>query len=209
MIEFNFDEELAETAETTGGSFGTLDTGIYGVTVNFASLDVTSKGNNTLALDITTDDGHTTTIWSAFGTIDKTWSSGSENFSYKDFQSFMAVAGAKSITPTPYALKKDDGTLIKNLSVIKELHGIKLKLAIQKELDMYNGEVKERNLIHSSYNAKGQTYLEAKSKADAEKIDKVAARLKDKVSKQYKASMAEAESAFGGTVEEEPTSGLL
>ena len=186
MIDFVFDDELAVEAEATGGSFGTLETGIYDVTINFASLDKTSKGNNTIALDITTDTGHQTTIWSAFGTIDKQWASGSENFSYKDFMAFMGAAGAKSITPTPYALKKDDGTLIKNLSVVKELHGVKLKLAIQKELDVYNGEVKERNLIHSSYNAKGQTMLEAKEGKPAEKIDKVADRLKDKESKAYK-----------------------
>ena len=33
MIEFNFDEELVEEAEATGGSFGTMDTGIYEVTI--------------------------------------------------------------------------------------------------------------------------------------------------------------------------------
>ena len=187
MIEFNFDEDLVEEAEATGGSFGTLDTGIYPVTINFASLDKTAKGNNTLALDITTDDGHQTTIWAAFGTIDKTWSSGTENYGYKDFQAFMVACGAKTITPTPYTLKKDDGTVIKELSVVKELHGKKCVLAIQKELDVYNGQEKERNLIHSSYDEKGRTYLEAKGNLPAEKKDKVAARLQDKLSKAYKA----------------------
>ena len=185
-LNFVFDDELAAEAESTGGSFGTLDTGIYGVTINFAALDKTAKGNNTLALDITTADGHRTTIWGAFGTIDKVWASGSENYGYKDLQAFMAVLGVKSMTPTPYALKKDDGTLIKNLSVVKELHGVKCKLAIQKELSVYNGEVKESNIIYSSYNAKGQTYLEVKSNSDAEKIYKVAERLKDKETKEYK-----------------------
>ena len=185
-LNFTFDEELVEEAESTGGSFGTLDTGIYGVTINFAALDKTEKGNNTLALDITTEDGHRTTIWRAFGTIDKTWASGSENYGYKDFQAFMAILGVKSITPTPYALKKDDGTLIKNLSVVKELHGIKCKLALQKELSVYNREVKESNIVHSSYNQKGQTYLEVKANTDAEKIYKVAERLKDKETKEYK-----------------------
>jgi len=186
MIEFNFDEELVEEAEATGGSFGTMNTGIYKVTVNHAALDKTSKGNNTIALDVTTEDGHRTTIWSAFGTIDKTWASGSENFGYKDFQAFMSACGAKTITPTPFTLKKDDGTVIKELSVVKELHGAKCTLAIQKELDIYNGQEKERNLIHSSYNAKGQTYLEAKSGSPAEKVDKVAARLKIKYLKHTK-----------------------
>lgn len=187
MIDFVFDEGLVEEAEAEqGGSFGTLDTGVYKVVVNFASLDKTSKGNNTLSLDITTEDGHRTTIWNAFGTIDKTWASGKENFGYKDFQSFMVACGAKSITPTEFALKKEDGTLIKNLNVVKELHGAKCTLAIQKELDIYNDDVRERNIIHSCYNAKGQTYLEAKGNAKADKIVKVAERLKDKETKAYK-----------------------
>ena len=202
-LNFTFEDDIAVEAENTGGSFGTLETGIYDVTINFGALDKTSKGNNTLALDITTADGHQTTIWSAFGTIDKMWASGSENYGYKDFQGFMAACGVKTITPTPFALKKDDGTLIKNLSVVKELHGAKCRLAIQKVLDVYNGEVKEKNEIHSSYNAKGQTYLEAKSGTPAEKITKVAERLKDKETKQYKQSLASV------PVEEEVSSGSL
>ena len=205
MIEFVFDEEVATEAEGTGGGFGILETGVYEVTINHASLDKTAKGNNTVSLGITTKDGHETTLWNAFGTIDKTWASGAENFSYKDFQAFMAACGAKSITPVPFDLKKEDGTLIKQLSVVKELHGVKCTLAIQKELDVYNGQDKERNLVHSSYNAKGQTYLEAKSNAPAEKIGKVAERLKDKESKAFKASKV------GGAfvMDEEDTGSLL
>jgi len=186
-LAFNFDEDTLVEAEATGGSFGTLDTGIYDVTINFASLGKSKKGNNTLALDITTADGHQTTIWGAFGTIDRTWSSGAENFRYGTFQALMAAVGAKSITPTPYQLKKDDGTLIKDLSVIKELHGKTCKLAIQKVLDVYNGEVTEKNEIHSCYNNKGQTYLEVKSNTESEKLAKVASRLQDKLTKEYKA----------------------
>ena len=205
MIEFVFDDELVEEAEKeSGGSFGVLPTGVYAVIINFASLDKTAKGNNTLSLDITTDTGHRTTLWGCFGTIDKAWASGKENFSYKDFQAFMGALGVKSITPTPYDLKKEDGTLIKQLSVVKELHGVKCRLAIQKELDVYNGEVKERNIIHSSYNAKGQTYLEAKAGTPAEKITKVGERLSDKISKAYKLRDLDAVEP-----EEEETSGSL
>lgn len=179
---FEFDEDLASEAEATGGSFGVLDTGMYAVTINFASVSKTENGNTTLSLDITTEDGHNTTLWNVFGTIDKVWKSGSENFGYKNFQAFMAVNGIKSFTQVPYALKKDDGTLIKNLTVVKELQGKKCKLVIQKVLDVYN----LKNAIHSSYNEKGQTYLEMKDKAPAEKIYKVAERIKDKETKEYK-----------------------
>lgn len=183
---FEFDEELALEAESTGGSFGVLDTGAYAVTINYASLDKTKNGNNTLSLNITTDSGHTTTLWNVFGTVDKVWSSGKENFGYKDFQSFMAVNGVKSFTQVPYTLKKEDGTKIKDLTVVKELQGKKCKLVIQKVLDIYNDDISEKNEIYASYNAKGQTYLEMKDNAPAEKILKVAERVKDKETKAYK-----------------------
>ena len=205
-ITFTFEEDAVEEAEQEqGGSFGVLPTGVYNVTINFASLSKTSNGNNTVSLDITTDTGHRTTLWSVGGTIDKLWASGKENFMYKDFQSFMAACGCKSITPTPFKLTKDDGTLIKELSVVKELHGVKCVLAIQKELDVYNGEVRESNTIHSSYNAKSQTYLEAKNSTPADKITKVAERLKDKETKRYK----QAQVSGVAVEEEEVSSGSL
>lgn len=200
-FDFTFDEDLVEEAEQGGGSFGVLDTEIYPVTINFASLGKTEKGNNTMALDITTDTGHQTTIWAAFGTIDKTWSSGSENYGYKDFQALMAACGAKTITPTPYKLLKEDGTAVQKdgkdvvLSVVKELHGVKCKLALQKEFDWYNGAPTEKNIIHSSYNAKGQTYLEAKNDDEAKKIEKVGDRLQDKYTKRFKQNNTDGGSA--------------
>jgi len=186
-LSFTFEEDTVEEAEN--GGFGTLETAVYkGVTINFASLGKTQNGNNTVALDITTASGHQLTVWSAFNTIDKTWSSGKENFNYKDWQAFMAVNGAKTITSVPWDLKKDDGTLIKKLDVIKELHGKKCSLAIQKRFTTdKNGEEKIDNIIHSSYDAKGRTYLEAKGNLPADKIEKVATRLKDKITKEWKA----------------------
>jgi len=206
-LEFDFTEDEIIEAEATGGGFGVLESGIYkGVTINFASLGTTKNGNNTVSLDLTTADGHQLTIWSSFMSIDRTWSSGKENFGYKDWQSFMVANGAKTITPTPFTLKKDDGTVIKELSVIKELHGKKCSLAIQKRFTTNgSGEEKLDNIIHSSYNAKGQTYLEAKGNLPADKIEKVATRLKDKITKEWKALGASA------PVEDEPEemSGLL
>lgn len=187
-IDFVFDDEAAETAGQESG-FGVLDTGVYEVIINHASLDKTQNGNNTLSLSVATKDGHSTTLWNVFGTIDKTWKSGKENFNYGSFQAFMGVAGVKSITPVPFELELDNGQK-KQLTVVKELHGKKMKLAIQKVLDIYKGEVKESNEIHSSYNEKGQNYAETKAGSSAEKIDKVAERLKDKQTKRYKQAMA-------------------
>ena len=208
-MEFTFDEldeELAlETEKNEGGSFGVLDTGVYDVVINFASLSKTKKGNNTLALDITTADGHRTTLWSCFGTMDKFWASGAENkYGYSDFQAFRAVLGLKTLTPVPYSLKKDDGSLIKELTVVKELHGKKCVLAIQKELDIYNGEVSEKNIIKKTFNEKGQTLIEMKANEPASKRDGVASRLKDKHTTAYKAQGS-------APAEEEPEemSGLL
>ena len=211
MIEFTFDEDIA----TTDNGSGALDTDIYkGVTINFASLGKTGNGNNTISLDITTANGRNQTIWSAFGTIDKTWASGSENFNYKEFQAFMGVCGAKSITPVDYKLKKEDGTPVQKdgkdvvLSVVKELQGVKCSLAIQLVHDIYNGDESESNEIHSCYTASGQTYLEAKEESEAKKIDKVATRLADKYTKRWK--QANAGGDVGVEAEEEiEVGGLL
>ena len=60
-------------------------------------------------------------------------------------------------------------------------------------------------MIHSSYDEKGRTYLEAKGNLAAEKKDKVASRLQDKQSKRYKAQGSQAPVE----TEEEDTESLL
>jgi len=208
---FEFEEDIAETAEKPrDGGWGVLETDMYPVTINFASLGKSKAGENTISLDITTDSGHRTTLWTIGGSngfpgiIDKVKASGKPNFGFSTIQALMGVCGVRQMTPVPHRLEKDDGTLIKELSVVKEFTGVKCVLAIQKVYDFYLGEVKEKNELHSSYNEDGKTYLEAKGNLPADKKDKVAKRIKDVKTNNYK-NRDESEDE----VQEEEMTGLL
>lgn len=181
---FEYDENLALEAESTGGSFGTLDTGIYNIKSVVASLSKTKKGNNTVDLSIVTDTGHETIIYGAF-MIDKKWASGSDNFGIDKWNQFVGVMGMKTGETAPYTLELSNGNK-KELTVFKEVHGKPMVLAIQKELSVYNGEVREKNVIHSSYNEEGKALSEMIAGKPAEKVEKVKERLKDKEDKSYK-----------------------
>ena len=185
MAEFVFDlnQETALEAEKSGGSYGVLETGIYDITIKHAAINTTKNGNNVVDISIETDTGHETTLWGLC--IDPTWASGAENYDYKKWQSLAAIAGMKSGERKPFKLELSNGT-VKELVVFTELHGKKIKVALQKELDVYNGEVKERNVFHSFYNEDGKTLSEIVSKKDATAIDKIASRLSDKITKRYK-----------------------
>ena len=208
---FEFNEEEA-VAEENKGSGGALSTGIYKVKDIVASLGKTGNGNNTVDLAFTTEDGRKGLIYMAFMT-DKKWASGSENFNLGLWNQFIAVTGMKTGETAKFTPQKDDGTNLQKdgkdvvLNVFKEVHGIGLTLAIKKVLSVYNGEVQEKNEIHSVYDINGKSYSEKVGNLPAEKCDKVAERLKDKHDKTYKAYLANGGSS--APAEEESTGGLL
>lgn len=181
---FKLEEEAALEANVGGGSFGVLDTGIYDVTISHAAIDKTKNGNNVVNIAIKTDTGHETTIWGMC--IDPTWASGAENYDYKKWQSLAALAGMRTGETVPFTLELSNGQT-KQLVVFKELHGFKCKLAIQKKLDVYNGDVRESNVIYEFYGADGKTYAEKAANKDANRIGKVESRLSDYETKPYKA----------------------
>ncbi|NOQ31132.1 MAG: hypothetical protein GQ570_08430 [Helicobacteraceae bacterium] len=199
---FNLDTEVASTAGNGGGSFGTMETGIYDIVIDHAVLSKTKSGNNKLDLSFTTTDGHNTTIYQAF-MMDEKWTTGSDNFGYKDWQAFAVVAGLSSFTTFQKQLLKDDGTpVLKNgtpivLTAVKELEAKKLKLAIVKSLDAYQGEVTEKNEIFASFTEAGLNANEKTNSLESTALGKLDGRLSDKKSKKYKAFIAD-----GGSTEE-------
>ena len=206
---FNLDTEVASTAGNGGGSFGTMETGIYDVTINHAVLGKTKGGNNKLDLSITTADSHTTTLYQAF-IMDEKWVSGSEHYGYRDWMAFAVVTGMTGCTVFKKPLLKDDGTpVLKNgapvvLNAVKELEGKKLKLAIVKEFDVYNGEVTEGNEIFASFTEAGLNANEKTNSLESTAMGKLDGRLSDKKSKRYKAFIADGgNTAEVETVEED------
>ncbi len=194
-FKFDLDTDIALTAEGSGGAYGILPTGIYSVTIMHASVGKSFDGqNNEVNIAIKTDDGHETTIW-GLG-IDATKANGQENYDYKKWQSLAAVTGMKTGEQAPYKLELSNGA-VKDLVVFKELQGVQIKAAIQINRYMSNaGEVKEKNIFHSFYNKDGKSLSEIVGNKDATQIDKVAARLSDKIAKNMKgATTAPAETS--------------
>ena len=187
--EFKLDEAAASEV-VGGGAFGTLDTGIYGVTINHASLDKDNFKNDVVNISITTDSGHETTIW-GLGIGEKN-ENGSENFDYKKWQSLAKLGGMKTGETAPFKITKEDGALIKEVVVFKELMGKKLKMAIQKVFWASKDFSKdgENNEIYAVYSEDGRNVAEMNANGSAENIEKVGARLKDKETKSYKAMIA-------------------
>jgi len=216
VFELDTDEALA--SENTGG--GALDTGIYDVVITSASLSKTKGGNNVVDLSFKTDKGETGLIYMAFCT-DKRWNptaknpQGSENFNYGLWQQFVSVTGMKTGETAPYTPKDKDGKNIQKdgkdvvLTVFKEVHNLPMKLAIKKVYDAYNGEEKESNEIHSCYNKDGKALSEIIGNLPAEKIEKVAERLKDKKTQAYKNLGNASTEAYQAPQEEESTGSLL
>lgn len=167
---FNLDTEAAESV-STGAK--TIESGVYDVTIDYASIEKSKKGNNTVSLSLMTTDGRYIKVWGMC--IDKQWTSGSENFDYPKWMQLALVNGMKTGEQAPFKLTLKDGTT-KELTVFKELHGKKFTIAVQRAFGFYNGEETEKNLIHSSY------------KLGDEQAKKVGERIKDKFDKQWKAA---------------------
>ena len=209
---FVLDEEVAVTAGGGGSTFGTLDTGVYDFTVVTATAGKTRSGNNKLDLALVTADGHELQIWQAF-VMDQKWKTGSENFGYADWQAFASVTGMKSFTTFQKPLLKEDGSPVQKngadiiLNAVKELEGVKVKLAIQKEFDVYNNEVSEDNVIFASFTPAGANASEKiNGDTTCTALGKLDGRLNDKKTKRFKAFEANGgtTTAVGTSTEEEP-----
>jgi len=186
-------QEVEEVTEQQEGGFGLIDTGVYkNATIVRAVLGKTKKGNNKLDVTVKTEDGHELTIYQAY-VLDTKWASGADNkYGYEAWLRFAKVTGIKSLATFQDSIKKSDGTQVMKdeqpliLTCLKDCHGAKCDVAIQKVFGYYNGEVTEKNEIYDVY------------ACGSEKSDKVAERLKDKEDKDYKAYKA-----GGGSTEEE------
>jgi len=196
---FNLQEVEEAVEATEGGSFGLIDTGVYkNSTIVRAVLGKTKKGNNKLDVTVRTEDGHELTIYQAF-VIDTKWASGADNkYGYGAWLRFAKVTGIKSLATFQDSIMKDDGTPAKKkdgtplvLTCLKDCHGAKADVAIQKVFGYYNNEVTEKNEIYDVY------------AVGSEKSDKVALRLKDKEDKDFKAYKASGGSTEQASTEEE------
>lgn len=193
---FNF-QEVQEVQEAVAGGYGLLETGVYkDCTIVRAVHSKTKAGNNAIDLTLRTNTGHETTIYQAF-TMDAKWANGSDNkYGYAAFLRFAKAAGMKTADTFQEPLLDREGKQVvkkgTNTPVIftsfKDLKDKKVDFGIQKVLDIYDGKVKETNEIYDTF------------ACGSESSDKLATRLKDKMTTAYKEFEADGE--LGSTVEE-------
>ena len=179
---FKFDETKAlETGTGTAGK-KVLDSGVYDVTLNTVSEVTASTGTEGLDWNFTVTGAQYPNMvygmWYAKA-------DGTELFSANIVQGLMGLLGIKELTPYEKTIEIKDGT--KKVTAYKELDGKKVKVAIQKVLDIYNGEVSEKNEIKAFFDADtGKTYSEMKSGSEAKQIKWYTENLKDKETSKYK-----------------------
>jgi hypothetical protein len=102
----------------------------------------------------------------------------------------MGLLGIRELTPYEKTIEVKDGT--KTVTAYKELDGKKVKMAVQKVLDVYNGEVREKNELKAFFDYDtGKSYAELKSGSPAKQIAWYEESLKDKETDAYKKYMAD------------------
>ncbi len=196
---FEFNEEAALAAGGTETGKKVLDTGTYSITINTAAKAVASTGTEGIDWNFTVDGGKYPNM--VYGMWVKK-ANGDKIFNMDIVMGLMGIIGAKSLTEYPKEIEIKDGT--KKVTAYKELDGVKCQVAVQKILDVYNGEVREKNEIKVFFNEEGKTYAEATRGSEAKQMTYYSTKLTDKETTEYKKFMAEADD-----VEETPSSGSL
>jgi hypothetical protein len=180
--------EVQEAPEAVAGGFGLLESGVYkDCTIIRGVHSKTKGGNNSIDLTIKTNTGHETTIYQAF-IMDAKWANGSDNkYGYASFLRFAKASGMKSVATFQEPLLDREGKPVNKkgtttpvvFTCFKDLKDKKVDLGIQRVLDVYNGDTRESNEIYDTF------------ACGSESSDKLATRIKDKLTKAYKEYMAD------------------
>jgi len=188
MAKFVFNESKAVSNDAPKGGKKVLDSGTYTITLNTVSQVVAKTGTEGLDFSFTVDGSEYPNM--VYGV----WThkaDGTELFSANMIQALMGLLGVKELTPYQKTIEIKDGT--KTVTALKELDGKRVKIAIQKVLDFYNGDTTEKNEIKAFFDADtGKTYSELKSNSEAKQI-KYYEKLKDKETDAYKKAMIDME----------------
>lgn len=185
---FTFDEQAALQAGGSDSGKKVLDTGVYDITIDTASKTVASTGTIGVDWSFTVDGAkYPNKVYGMW--IQK--ANGDKIFNMDVLQGLMGILGIKQLTEYQKEIEVKDGT--KTVTAFKELDGAKVKVAVQKVLDVYNGEVTEKNEIKAFFNTNGQTYSEQVKNAEPKQIKYYQEKMKDKETPEYKKFMAEAD----------------
>jgi len=189
----------AEGAMNAGGGVAgkkVVDTGVYDVTINTVSQVTASTGTKGYDINYTIDGAKYPNMIYGMWTEK---ANGDRIFNMDLIDAMMAAVGVKELTSYKKKVATKDGE--KTVDAVKEFDNKKVKFAIQKCYDVYNGEPTEKNELKCVFNTEGKTYAEAVKKTEAKSIKYYQEKFKDKESDAYKKFIAEVDAASGDDIE--------
>ncbi len=191
MSYYDFDA----TAATETGNAGSkvLDTGVYDAVIVTASKAVASTGTEGIDWSIHVDGSKYANMVYGMWTVNSKGEPIKLNMS--KVQALMGITGAKGLTEFAKKIEVQGGT--KTVQAYKEFDGKPIKVAVKKILDVYNGEVKEKNEIEAFFAEDGRTYAEIVKGVPSKQIAWYEGKMQDKHTDEYKKFMAD-----GGAEEE-------
>ena len=147
FIKINRDEAVVK--ESKGGGSYLSKSGIYPVTIKFASVSI--NDHNARSIDFNVDyNGNSSTLYGL--KLDN--NDGSENYMYPIFNNLAIIAGLDDINEPEeqeHAVGKDNE--VKSFMVLDDFTGLEVLVRVQQEYSKYNNEIKSRLTIKGFYRA--------------------------------------------------------
>lgn len=147
FIKISRDEAVVK--ENKGGGSYLSKSGIYPVTIKFASVSVNE--HNARSIDFNLDyNGNSSTIYGL--KLDN--NDGSENYMYPIFNNLAIIAGLDDINEPEeqeHAVGKDNE--VKSFMVLDDFTDLPVYIRVQQEYSKYNNEIKSRLTIKGFYRA--------------------------------------------------------
>jgi len=189
-MNFKFDE--TEATATSGGNSGSkvLDSGVYPVEILTVSECVAKTG--TKGLDWSLQIGDFKYPNMVYGMWLQKANGDAITMNTSIVQNLMGLTG-KSYTVYNKTVDTKDGNKV--VKAVKEFDNFKGYVAVVKVLDVYNGEIREKNEIRAFLGADKKTYAESVKKSEAKQFDYYSNNLKDVETSSYKKFIADGGSA--------------
>ena len=185
---FEFNEELAMKGNG-GNSLGKiLPTGVYDIELLTVSKQVAKTG--TIGFDFSFQVEGAKYPNTVYGMWVKK-ADGTDLFGMNIVQGLMGIVGAKTLTEYDKEIEVKDGKKV--VKAFKELDNAKVKVAVQKVYDYYNGKVTEKNEIKAFFSTNGKTYAETVANKEAKQIVYYSTKLQDGYTEAYKKALADGE----------------
>ena len=151
-MNFKINKSAAAVKESTGGSY-ISSSGIYDITIDFASLDVTKNGAESVNFNIEYN-GNKQTI---YGPYVQAGNGDPLEIGLALINKIFVIAdapeGAPNIEEEEHLVGKDNKP--QDFAVFTDLSGIECKIRLQEEYSRYDGNITKRLVIKNFYTSDG------------------------------------------------------